>query len=319
MDLISVIVPIYKVEEYLDKCVSSIVGQTYSELEIILVDDGSPDGCPAMCDEWAKRDGRIRVIHKENGGLSDARNAGMQAATGEYIGFVDGDDYIAPEMYETLYGLTERDGSDIAACGVMMVWDDGSAKPLTPPGSHILSKNEAMASVIKEDILKQPVWYKIYKKKLICDIEFPKGKYHEDVFWTYRAVGCAERVSVTDTVGYYYRQRPMSIMSEGYSLKRLHGIEGKMERYDHIKATFPELLDITALDLWFSCLYQGQLALKSGDPDTVKKAMSFLNGTVRSVPVGAKGISTKDKIWLSLAKVDLKFACRIRNLFGIGC
>ena len=99
MDLISVIVPVYKVEEYLDRCVQSIVNQTYSNLEIILVDDGSPDRCGAICDAWAEKDSRIRVIHKENGGLSDARNAGMAAATGQYIGFIDSDDRIAPEMY----------------------------------------------------------------------------------------------------------------------------------------------------------------------------------------------------------------------------
>ena len=100
--LISVIVPVYKVEQYLDRCVQSIVDQTWKNLEIILVDDGSPDGCARMCDEWARRDARIRVIHKENGGLSDARNAGMAAATGESIGFVDGDDWIEPDMYRLL-------------------------------------------------------------------------------------------------------------------------------------------------------------------------------------------------------------------------
>ena len=102
MDLISVIVPVYKVEPYLDKCVRSIVDQTYQNLEIILVDDGSPDRCGEICDAWAAKDSRIRVIHKENGGLSDARNAGMAVATGKYMGFVDSDDYIAPDMYRLL-------------------------------------------------------------------------------------------------------------------------------------------------------------------------------------------------------------------------
>ena len=105
MSLISVIVPVYKVEPYLNKCIESIVNQTYKNLEIILVDDGSPDNCPAICDSWAEKDSRIKVIHKENGGLSDARNAGMVHATGEYIAFVDSDDYIDPEMYQSLYGV----------------------------------------------------------------------------------------------------------------------------------------------------------------------------------------------------------------------
>ena len=122
---ISVIVPVYKVEPYLDRCVQSVVNQTYPNLEIILVDDGSPDQCPVMCDTWAKKDPRIRVIHKKNGGLSDARNAGMAAASGEYISFVDSDDWIAPEMLERLVKALERDDSDIAACAVEMVWEDG--------------------------------------------------------------------------------------------------------------------------------------------------------------------------------------------------
>ena len=136
MELISIVVPVYKVEPYLDKCVSSIVNQTYKNLEIILVDDGSPDNCPVMCDAWAEKDNRIRVIHKPNGGLSDARNAGMSAATGELIAFVDSDDWIAPDMYEKLYHRLTEDGSDIAACGVQMVWEDNTPpRMLTRPGS----------------------------------------------------------------------------------------------------------------------------------------------------------------------------------------
>ena len=122
--LISIIVPVYKVENYLDRCVQSLVDQTWSNLEIILVDDGSPDNCGAMCDAWAARDNRIKVIHKENGGLSDARNAGMAIASGTYMGFVDSDDYISSDMYQLLYDRMAADGSDIAACGVELVYVD---------------------------------------------------------------------------------------------------------------------------------------------------------------------------------------------------
>ena len=128
--MISVIVPIYNVEKYVNKCVGSIVNQTYTNLEIILVDDGSPDRCPEICDEWAKKDSRIKVIHKKNGGLSDARNAGMKIASGDYIAFVDSDDWIAPEMYERLLMAIKNDNSDIAACAVKMVWEDGSSRTI---------------------------------------------------------------------------------------------------------------------------------------------------------------------------------------------
>ena len=129
--LISVIVPIYNVEEYLNRCVESIVNQTYQKLEIILVDDGSPDNCPRMCDDWAKKDSRIKVIHKENGGLSDARNAGMKITTGEYISFIDSDDYIETCMIEILYEAIKKYDCDIASCRVRIVMDDKPSIPLT--------------------------------------------------------------------------------------------------------------------------------------------------------------------------------------------
>ena len=124
MDLISVIVPVYKVEAYLDRCVQSIVDQTYTNLEIILVDDGSPDRCPQMCDEWAKRDARIRVIHKPNGGGAQARNVGLERASGEYIAFVDSDDYLLPGMYEALLCALMQTNCDIAECDYYVVNSD---------------------------------------------------------------------------------------------------------------------------------------------------------------------------------------------------
>ena len=117
---ISIIVPVYKVEKYLDKCVRSIVEQTYKNLEIILVDDGSPDNCPAMCDEWARKDSRIAVIHKENGGVSSARNAGLAACTGDYVGFVDYDDWIEPDMYEYLLDISMKSNADVSRCAFVI-------------------------------------------------------------------------------------------------------------------------------------------------------------------------------------------------------
>ena len=122
--LVSVIVPVYKVEKYLDKCVESIVGQTYKNLEIILVDDGSPDNCPAMCDKWADRDSRIKVIHKQNGGVSSARNAGIDAVQGEFIGFVDSDDWLEPDMYDCLVKNALEYNADISRCGYFVDWSD---------------------------------------------------------------------------------------------------------------------------------------------------------------------------------------------------
>lgn len=320
---ISVIVPVYKVEAYLDRCVLSIANQSYKNLEIILVDDGSPDNCPALCDAWSERDSRIKVVHKQNGGLSDARNAGMAIATGEFMGFVDSDDWIAPDMYQHLYDLLETDGSDIAACGVEMVWEDGTpSRMLTKAGCCVLNQEDAMLAIIEESWLKQPVWYKLYKTALIRDIPFPVGKYHEDVFWSYQAVARAQRVSVSDKIGYYYFQRSGSIMGESYSLKRLDAVEAKALRMAFIHEQFPILETLAQIDLLFTCMYHGQMAIKYLGTSERKQAFTMLEEMVKLCPVPQgneyRMKSVKHKIWVRLAKWNLALACRIRGTLGIG-
>lgn len=316
---VSIIVPVYKVEPYLDKCISSIVNQTYTNLEIILVDDGSPDQCPQMCDAWAEKDARIRVIHKKNGGLSDARNAGMAVATGEYIAFVDSDDWIAPDLYTHLYRRLTEDHSDISACGVQMVWEDGTPpRILTRMGNHVLSKEEAMQAIIEESWLKQPVWYKLYKTNLIKDILFPVGKYHEDVFWSYQAVDKANKVSVSDYIGYYYLQRNDSIMGEEYSLRRLDAVEAKVQRHAYIKENFPELENLSAKDLWFTCIYQGQMAVRTLSKAEAEKILTYFENVMETHPFQMEGCNTKERLWLNMAKCSLVVACRVRNALKIG-
>lgn len=317
--LINVIVPVYKVEPYLDKCISSIVNQTYKNLEIILVDDGSPDSCPTMCDAWAEKDSRIRVIHKPNGGLSDARNAGMTVATGELMAFVDSDDWIAPDMYEYLYQRLTEDNSDIAACGVQMVWENKTpSRMLTRDGNCVLNQEEAMRAIIEESWLKQPVWYKLYKTALVRDILFPKGKCHEDVFRSYQAVGRAQRVSVSDHTGYYYLQRGGSIMGAGYSLKRLDAVEAKVQRCAYIQERFPALSPLAIKDLWFTCIYQGQLALRALNKAEAEKILTYFENLVETHPFQMEGCSLKERLWLNMAKSSLAVACRIRNALKIG-
>ena len=317
--LISVIVPVYKVEKYLDRCVQSIVDQTYRNLEIILVDDGSPDNCGSLCDAWASKDSRIKVIHKENGGLSDARNAGMAVATGEYTGFIDSDDHIAPEMYQLLFDRMQADESDMAACGVEMVFEDGSSsRMLTKEGNCVLNAKEAMEAIIAESWLKQPVWYKLYKTELIRDILFPVGKYHEDVFWSYRAVARAKKVSIFDTPCYFYIQRGGSIMGEGYSLKRLDAIEAKQQRLEFLKKEFPELDMPAGKDLVFSCMYHGQKAVKHLEGPEKQQAMDQLAAIVNGMPLETTGLSATHKCWIALAKRNFGLCCKIRNLLGIG-
>ena len=320
--LISVIIPVYEVEPYMDRCVESVVNQTYSNLEIILVDDGSPDNCPAMCDAWAERDSRVKVIHKKNGGLSDARNAGMAAATGEYITFVDSDDWIAHEMLERLYRAMQRDRSDIAACTVKMVWEDETPDELlTVQTNCILDKHQAQAALLEEKLLKQPVWYKMYRAELIKDIPFEVGKFHEDVFWSYQAVGAADRVSIVDYVGYFYTQRPNSIMGENYSCKRLDALEAYERRYKFISREFPSLESEARLSVFLGCLYHGQMALLYLKGSERKQAMDIVKNTSHKYRISRKDYCEKPfkrRIWIDLGRISLPLTCIIRNSLQIG-
>lgn len=319
--LISVIVPVYKVEPYLDRCVQSIVDQTYTNLEIILVDDGSPDNCPAICDAWAEKASRIKVIHKENGGLSDARNAGMAIASGELMGFVDSDDWISPDMYQLLFERIETDDSDIAACGVQMVWEDNMPpRMLTRAGRCVLETQEAMRAIIEETWLKQPVWYKLYRRETIQDLLFPVGKYHEDVFWSYQAIGRAHRVSVFDTPCYFYTQRSSSIMGEGYSLKRLDSMEAKVLRLAYTREHFPQLLSLAQCDLHFSCIYAMQMCLQhlsTAELAIAREKIKKITGAIKPLN-RQRNMSVKQSIWLYLSQLSFEGTCRFRNLFGIG-
>lgn len=321
-NLISVIVPVYKVEAYLDRCVQSIVDQSYRNLEIILVDDGSTDACPSMCDSWAEKDPRISVIHKANGGLSDARNAGMSAATGEYISFIDSDDWIAPEMLERLVAAMERDDSDISACAVEMVWEDGTpSKLLTVQKECVLDRQSAQRELLAENLLKQPVWYKLYRRDLIKDILFPVGKLHEDVFWSYRAVDKSRRVSIIDYKGYFYFQRNGSIMGESYSLKRLDAVEAWIERFAYYKDNRSELADDAGIKLLNGCIYQGQMALRYLRLEERKKAIAYLQSVFRTHMHEVKAferLKLSHRIWLWTAYTSLSFTCKIKNLCRIG-
>lgn len=321
-NLISVIIPIYNVEKLLERCIESVICQTYSDLEIILVDDGSSDNCPLICDKWEKRDSRIKVIHKKNGGLSDARNVGMNNATGEFIGFIDSDDWIAPEMYERLYNAITTDYSDIAVCSVKMIWeDDSQSRMLTQQCNCILNTREAQLALLNESLLKQPVWYKLYRKSIIENIPFEKGKYHEDVFWSFQAIGNAGHVSIIDYVGYYYWQRSGSIMGERYSLKRLDAVEGKCKRQEYFKICFPELQSKSLIDLWFTCLYHGQIILKELTQKEKIQALATLNAVLSKYMITSddmKDLKKSHRIWLWLMKLSLVKTCKMRNLLKIG-
>ena len=316
METISVIVPVYKVEKYLDRCVQSIVDQTYTNLEIILVDDGSPDNCPAMCDAWAEKDARIKVVHKENGGSGTARNVGLDIAAGEYVAFVDSDDYISPDMYQHLYSLT-KNGADIAECGYRSATDDKLDFGERIDEVTLYMPEEAMREHIRDTAFRQLVWNKLYSRNVIKDIRFVDGKKIDDEFWTYRVLGNAKKLMLSARACYAYRQQAESVMHTMKIQNRLQVLEAKELRHTYVKSQFPALLGESQKSLWFSCVYQGQLAVKYLSGCELSNTMDYLSDLVKKYGKGLS-LSKKNKVWLCLARISFSFVCKIRNVLGIG-
>lgn len=317
-NLISVIVPIYNVENYLPRCVDSLINQTYKNLEIILVDDGSPDSCPKICDDYANKDSRIKVVHKENGGLSDARNAGMKVATGEYISYIDSDDWVEPSMFEDMLNRLLLDNSDVVSCGVKWVEEDGTLiRDVTVEKDAVIGKEEAVKEILSDGLLKQHVWNKLYKSELVSDIPFEKGKYHEDVYWSYQIFGKSGRVSVMTKSYYCYVQRDNSIMGEGYSKKRLDALDAMYQRCIYIKKNFPNLYDLALSVYLGSCMYHMQLALNAGCneeiTDNIKDRLSYKKtGNIFTC------ISSKQAVWMRMFLTFPTLTCKLRNKLKIG-
>ena len=220
--LISVIVPCYKVEKYLSKCVDSILRQSYQNLEIWLVDDGSPDKCGKICDDYAKRDNRVRVIHKINGGLSDARNVAIDQASGEWITFVDSDDFIADDYVETLYGLAEKYGCEVSVALFSTFYEGGK-----PNVSNLVEEEEKMEPVkaVEQMFYQKKIdtsaWAKLYHRRLFEDgIRYPKGLLYEDLATTYLLMLKSNGVAFVNKVIYYYLLRASSIEGE-YSPRKI--------------------------------------------------------------------------------------------------
>lgn len=319
MELISVIVPVYKVEAYLDKCVGSIVAQTYKNLEIILVDDGSPDRSGEICDEWAKKDPRIRVIHKENGGQATARNAGMAVATGKYIAFVDSDDWIDPQMYQSLHDTMITTDSDIVSCGAKRVWLDGtpSQEVLSVKQDCVLEHNAAMEAMIIGNGLVQIPCNKLYRTYLSEGISFPTGVICEDEFWTWQMVARAKRVAIIMDSYYNYLQRSDSTMGVGFSEKRLVVVRAKIERQAYLEKAFPDLSDIGRMDLAYTCMHLGVQVMKTMNQKDAAQSMKYLKDTIRTYSISAEYLHTlgwKKRLHLQLLRHFFVPVCLLHSI-----
>lgn len=221
MATISVIVPVYNVEHYIEHCVHSILQQTYTDFELILVDDGATDSSPAICDRLADTDVRVQVIHKENGGLSDARNAGIEQATGQYLAFIDSDDWVEPTFLETLFSDIQRTDADIAVVNFRRVYDDDRPAKTDTVSAAVLSGKDALLRCYDgKGTYLTVAWNKLYKRSLFQTERYPVGRLHEDGFTTYKLLYAAQRVCISEEVLYNYLQRTNSIMNDRFTLER---------------------------------------------------------------------------------------------------
>lgn len=241
-DLITVVVPVYNVELWLDRCINSIINQTYRNLEIVLVDDGATDNSGVMCDGWKTIDNRIKVLHKVNGGLSDARNAGIKIATGKYITFVDSDDSIDLDMIEYLYQLLIKHKCGMSLCSHRVFFEKSNkVKSLGNGKEEVLSAEECIKKMCYHDSVDTSAWGKLYERDLFNNIEYPVGKLFEDIGTTYKTFIASERIACGYKDKYTYYIRPNSITTRGFNIRKLDLLEMTDNMAEDVLKVFPDL------------------------------------------------------------------------------
>lgn len=277
--LITIIVPVYNVEEYLDRCIDSVMNQTYQNIEIILVDDGSVDRSGAICDSYAKKDSRITVIHKENGGLSDARNEALNIAKGEYFAFVDSDDYLADDYVEYLYELLIQNEADISACEIKKVYSDTEQLDECQENTEVISGRDALECFLYQRKVVPNAVCKLYKREIFNEIRYPKGMHYEDLATIYKVLGKCDRFVMGKKQKYYYYQRANSIMNDDFNEKKMHRIQIANEMKTYVDARYPELSNATSARCFLAAIQ-----------------------VYREIPKNRKYNGFRDEAWLQIVK-----------------
>lgn len=317
MDLISVIVPVYQVENYLNQCIESIIEQTYTNLEIILIDDGSKDNCPQICDDWSIKDKRIKVIHKKNGGLSDARNVGLDIAKGKYIAFIDSDDWVDSRYIELLYNSLIKSKADISACSIQKVYDADSVDPYNlNPKLQLVTPKEAIKDILYDRRFKTVAWNKLYSKEVLAGERFIVGRIHEDEFFSYKVFAKAQKLVFVDASLYKYRQRSGSIMSSP-SLKHLDLLDAYLNRIKFLEKNYTDLASKDKLNFCIACISFYKDFLKS---DSISKtiALNKIKDYRKKIKFDMKELNFftyKEKIYVIFSKaMIIDCYCRITML-----
>ena len=281
-ELVSIIVPVYNVEEYISQCLESVKGQDYAEFEVLIIDDGSTDNSKAICDKYQKLDKRFFVFSKTNGGLSDARNYGLDRANGRYIMFLDSDDYIPANCLTTFIEAIDDTDPDIICGGFRRFTNKGKVLfTRVPDKVEILDKNAAMKEMISEGKTNTMACTKLYKKEIFSDIRFPVGKYHEDIFIMHHIFNKADKVLLLNEVVYFYRVNPASISEGKFKMKRQDAVYAERERYDFICEHYPQYESIQKEFYVWNCVNNNFKLIKEGIPCEYRSVFSDNNKIIK--------------------------------------
>ena len=310
-ELISIVIPIYNVEKYITKCIESVRQQTYKNIEIILIDDGSPDNCGKICDEYTKIDNRIQVIHKENGGLSDARNTGIDIAKGNYIVFVDSDDFIELTFVEELYNAIVKNNAEISICNINIINEKNKKIGKTGYEDMMIVKGKTILEKIcqQKNIIESIVaWNKMYSIKFFKTYKYPVGKIHEDEFLTYKILYQADKVAIINKYLYNYRKNNESIVGKKFNKQRLDLIDALFERIDFYKKNNENYLYLMTMKLCLNQLIEYYIKTKKyiENPNLLLKELKNKYKMIYKEYIKEKSFSTKMK---SKAVIFRYFSC----------
>lgn len=303
MPKISIIVPIYNVEKYLDKCIKSILNQSFEDFELILVNDGSTDSCGVICDKYKKLDGRITVIHKANGGLSSARNAGIDIARGEYIGFVDSDDYIHEKMYEILYNNAKKYNSDIVICKEKNVHENEENKSTYKINKFKVEQFnniEALKKLYEVRTTFVYAWNKLYKRNLFRDLRYPNGKIYEDEFITPKLIYKATIITYVELELYFYLQRNGSIVKQKFNVRKFDKVDALEDNVKYFKLNKEKELYFLAQRVYTDMFLWNEYAAKA-ELDNIESELIVLRKKFKKHLIGIINnplFSYKQKIML---------------------
>lgn len=318
--LITIIIPIYEVEKYLHRCVNSVLAQTYTKLEVILVDDGSPDNCGKICDEYAKKDDRVRVIHKSNGGQAEARNFGIDMAQGDYLGFVDGDDWLELDMYEKLYEALIENHADLSMCGLNYIYKKNVVVKRIFDKQTIIKKDELIRMYFTEDTILSSPCNKLYKKELFEHIRYPVGKVFEDRYISLELFSNVDKAVDIGKAKYNYLRRNGSTVNRQFNPKFLTYLEiaeneklfinEKYSEFNHLAIESPAKV---AKILMVSIAAQSNF---KKNKEVYNELIEYLAKEIDNM----RGSISKDKLnyYKKICKHRLafRFYCRFRHIFG---